>query len=179
MAVKRITNMESCMSIVDTELVTESELAAKVRTAIAGTSIAEIQELTQDTLDGLYAYAYDFYDKGRLDDAELFFKFLCIYDFYNPDYLKGYAAVCQLKKKYQQACDLYGISFSIRNGNDYSPIYLMGQCLLCMKKFSSAKECFETVISSSDDDILINKSTKYIELLNELMKVDSEEVHNE
>ncbi len=28
---------------------------------------------------------------------ETFFRFLCIYDFYNPDYTMGLAAVCQLK----------------------------------------------------------------------------------
>nr|WP_284709439.1 tetratricopeptide repeat protein [Escherichia coli] len=62
-----------------------------------------------DTLEGVYAYAYNFYEKGRLDEAELFFKFLCIYDFQNYNYLKGYAAVCQLKKDYQKAFDMYHI----------------------------------------------------------------------
>ena len=42
--------------------------------------------ITPDTLEGVYAYADNFYEKGRLDDAELFSKFLCIYDFQNYNY---------------------------------------------------------------------------------------------
>lgn len=35
-------------------------------------------------MDGLYAHAYEFYNQGRLDEAETFFRFLCIYDFTIP-----------------------------------------------------------------------------------------------
>lgn len=158
------------MTMIDENTVSEKELAGQSRNEMLTTPfMAGMQDLSQDTLDGLYAYAYDFYDKGRLDDAELFFKFLCIYDFYNADYLKGYGAVCQLKKQYQRACDLYGLAFSVNKDNDYSPIYLMGQCLLCLKKMESAQECFELVVQNSKDDELIEKAIKYIELLAELM----------
>ncbi|MBI1572322.1 tetratricopeptide repeat protein, partial [Escherichia coli] len=66
-------------------------------------TLAELHGITPDTLEGVYAYAYNFYEKGRLDEAELFFKFICIYDFHNYNYLKGYAAVCLWTKDYQQA----------------------------------------------------------------------------
>ncbi|WP_306453916.1 MULTISPECIES: tetratricopeptide repeat protein, partial [unclassified Burkholderia] len=42
-------------------------------------------------MDGIYAYAYRFYQRGRLDEAEVFFRFLYIYDFYNVDYATGLA----------------------------------------------------------------------------------------
>lgn len=146
-----------------------TEISEKVREGLmSNNTLNEFQDLSQDTLDGLYAYAYDFYDKGKLEEAELFFKFLCIYDFYNADYLKGYGAVCQLKKEYQRACDLYGISFSVSNESDYSPIYLMGQCLLCMKKLELSRDCFETVINNSEDEDLKDKADKYLELLKDL-----------
>lgn len=145
-----------------------TELSNNVREGVMNNTPVEFQDLSQETLDGLYAYAYDFYDKGKLEEAELFFKFLCIYDFYNADYLKGYGAVCQLKKEYQRACDLYGISFSVSNGNDYSPIYLMGQCLLCMKKLDLSRESFEAVINNSQDDELKEKAAKYLSLLGDL-----------
>ncbi len=46
--------------------------------------------IPQDMMDGLYAHAYEFYKLcGRLDEAEIFFFVLCIYDFYNPDYTMG------------------------------------------------------------------------------------------
>ncbi|SUX55963.1 tetratricopeptide repeat protein [Chromobacterium vaccinii] len=62
-----------------------------------GATLKDLNGIPQDMMDGLYAHAYDFYQKGKLDDAETFFRFLCIYDFYNPDYIIGLAAVYQLK----------------------------------------------------------------------------------
>lgn len=158
------------------DLDNDAELNKIKNSLSAGVSLAEMQGLSKDTLDGLYAYAYDFYNKGRLDDAELFFKFLCIYDFQNPDYLKGYGAVCQLKKNYQHACDLYAISFSAGKGSDYSAIYLMGQCLLCLKDLKSSKECFNVVLLNCEDIVLFEKAAKYVELLNELEQAQEEQL---
>lgn len=62
------------------------------------------------------------------------FKFLCIYDFQNYNYLKGYAAVCQLKKDYQKAFDMYHICLMLSPDNDFSLVYYMGQCQMGLKK---------------------------------------------
>ncbi len=45
--------------------------------------------------------------------------------FYNPDYTMGLAAVCQLKKQFQKACDLYAVAFTLLK-NDYRPVFLPG-----------------------------------------------------
>lgn len=165
------------MSSVDTTIENTNELAEQMQSALSlGMSMAEIQGVSKNTLEGIYAYAYDFYEKGRLDDAELFFKFLCIYDFQNPDYLKGYAAVCHLKKQYQRAYDLYGLSFTVDPKFDYSPVYLMGQCQLCLKNIKMAKDCFESVILHSKDDELINKATTYFALLGKPPSTVGEEI---
>ncbi|HDL6964069.1 TPA: tetratricopeptide repeat protein [Yersinia enterocolitica] len=153
------------MNSVNTTTDNTNELTEQIQSALsAGASMAEIQGISKYTLEGVYAYAYDFYEKGRLDDAELFFKFLCIYDFQNADYLKGYAAVCHLKKQYQRAYDLYGLSFTVNHKFDYSPIYLMGQCQLCLKNIEMAKSCFESVVLYSKDDDLISKASTYLGL---------------
>ena len=65
-----------------------------------GATLQSLYDIPNDLMEGVYAYAYDFYNKGRLDEAEKFFKFLCVYDFYNADYIMGLAAVNQLKKQY-------------------------------------------------------------------------------
>ncbi|WP_279613177.1 tetratricopeptide repeat protein [Burkholderia sp. BCC1630] len=49
-------------------------------------------------MDGIYAYAYRFYQRGRLDEAEVFFRFLYIYDFYNVDYATGLAHSTIMRK---------------------------------------------------------------------------------
>jgi len=166
------------MNTIDMTNENVDELVEQTRAALSqGASMAEIQGISKNTLEGIYTYAYDFYEKGRLDDAELFFKFLCIYDFHNPDYLKGYAAVCHLKKQYQRAYDLYYLSFSADQTFDYSSVYLMGQCQLCLKDIDMAKDCFETVVSNSKDNELINKATSYLDLLKRINVLSGKKHH--
>lgn len=142
------------------------EIFEKVGLAASlGASLGEISGMSKSTLEGIYAYAYDFYEKGRLDDAEVFFKFLCIYDFENADYVRGYAAVSQLKKEYQRAYDLYWVSFNFDKSNDYTVVLFMGQCQLCLKNREGARECFQIIINNSDDVALKEKANAYLALL--------------
>ncbi|TFZ48678.1 type III secretion system translocator chaperone SicA [Serratia proteamaculans] len=131
-----------------------------------GATLKDIQGIPQEMMEGLYAHAYDFYNKGRLDEAETFFRFLAIYDFYNPDYIMGLAAVCQLKKQFQKACDLYAVAFTLSK-NDYRPVFFTGQCQLFMRKVANARQCFELVCEHSSDEALCAKAQIYLESLQE------------
>lgn len=144
-------------------------LDEKIEMALGmGGKLADLYGVSSETLEGVYSYAYDFYEKGRLDDAEMFFKFLCIYDFKNSDYLRGYASVCLLKKQFQRALDLYHVCFTLDPDNDYAVIFYMGLCLLGLKSPEKAKECFEMVMAHSHDEALKNKTAAYLELLSDL-----------
>ncbi|ETS99256.1 MULTISPECIES: type III secretion system translocator chaperone SicA [Providencia] len=129
-----------------------------------GATLKDVHGIPENMMEGLYAHAYDFYNKGRLDEAETFFRFLCLYDFYNPDYTMGLAAVCQLKKQYQKACDLYAVAFALLK-NDYRPVFFTGQCQLMMSKAAKAKQCFELVYERSEDESLKSKAFIYLETL--------------
>ncbi len=49
-------------------------MAAAVMEAVQdGASLKDLQGVPQDLMDGVYAFAYRFYQQGRLDDAENFF----------------------------------------------------------------------------------------------------------
>lgn len=153
-----------------------SEVEKKLELAASlGVSLGEMHGISKSTLEGIYAYAYDFYDKGRLDDAEVFFKFLCIYDFENADYIRGYAAVNQLKKEYQRAYDLYWISFNFDKSNDYTVVLFMGQCQLCLKNKEGARECFQLIMNNSDDEALKEKANAYLALLDNVEITSGEE----
>lgn len=131
---------------------------------IAGASLKDIQGISSETMDGLYAHAYDFYSKGQLAQAEAFFRFLCIYDFYNPEYIVGLAAVCQLKGEYQKAVDLYAMAFAVGK-NDYRPVFYAGQCQMLMQDAPAARECFSLVCESSFDGDLRSKAKAYLTAL--------------
>lgn len=129
-----------------------------------GATLKDLQGIPNDVMEGLYAYAYDFYNKGRLDEAETFFRFLCIYDFYNQDYIMGLAAVCQLKKQYQKAIDLYAVAFAMGK-DDYRPMFFTGQCYLFLHRVGKARKCFELVCEHSKDENFRKKAQAYLETI--------------
>jgi type III secretion system low calcium response chaperone LcrH/SycD len=123
-------------------------------------TLKDIHNIPDDMMNSLYAYAYQFYQQGKLDNAETFFQFLCMYDFYNTDYFMGLAAVYQLKKQYQKAADLYAVVFAM-NGNDYRSVFHAGQCQLMMKEMLKARRCFELVCDQSHDVELVQRAEAY------------------
>jgi len=129
-----------------------------------GATLKDIQGVPDHMMNGIYSYAYSFYQNGRLDEAEKIFRFLCIYDFYNPEYIMGMAAVYQLKKQYHQAADLYAVAFA-QAKNDYRPMFHSGQCQLALRRIHKAKQCFEIVIANSNDDALKQKAQAYLDAL--------------
>lgn len=141
------------------------ELLDNITTALMdGATYKDIHGIPQSTMDGIYSYAYEFYQQGKLKEAETFFRFLSIYDFYNTDYVMGLAAVYQLTKRYDKATELYALAFVLAK-NDYRPLFHAGQCNLMMKKSSAAIHCFESVLESSADIDLKNKSQAYLNAL--------------
>src|ERR1700750_2614341 len=98
---------------------TKAETISSIVSAlVGGATLKEIHGVPDNVMEGIYAHAYQFYQAGRLDDAEVFFRFLSVYDMSNPEYLMGLAATLQQKKQYQQAIESYEIAFSLAN-NDY------------------------------------------------------------
>lgn len=77
-----------------TELVTEA--------LQQGTSLKDLEGIPAELMDGVYRFAYDFYQQGKLEEAETFFRFLCLYDFNNSDYIMGLGAVKQLQNSMKQ-----------------------------------------------------------------------------
>ncbi|MEY2345529.1 tetratricopeptide repeat protein [Proteus mirabilis] len=98
-----------------------------------GASIKDESEIPDGFMEGIYSFAYDFYQKGKLDEAEAIFKFLCLYDFYNVDYIMGLAAVNQLKKQYQAAIDLYALAY-LNAKNDYRPVFMLDNVIYQLVK---------------------------------------------
>lgn len=136
-----------------------------------GATIKDIQGIPDSLMEGIYAFAYKFYNEGRLDDAEVFFRFLSIYDFYNSDYIMGLAAVYQLKKSYEKAIELYSLADALskkkdkQGKRDYKAVFYAGQCNLMLKQGGRAKLCFEIVRDGTGDATLKAKAEGYLKAL--------------
>lgn len=135
-----------------------------VDAVLGGATLKEVQGLGDEHMDGLYAFAFKFYEQGRLDDAEKFFHFLCIYDFYNSHYWMGLAAVHQLKHNHQKAIDLYAIAFA-QGRSDYRPMFYTGQCQLALGKVAKARLCFEYVLEQATQEDLRQQAQAYLDTL--------------
>jgi type III secretion system low calcium response chaperone LcrH/SycD len=149
----------------------EDRIAEQVMQAVLdGASLKDLHGVSTEQMDSLYGFAYEFYEQGRLDDAEKFFHFLCIYDFYNAQYWMGLAAVHQLKQNYQKAIDLYAVAFA-QGKHDYRPMLYTGQCQLALGKAGKAKVCFEYVIERVQEPGMRERAQAY---LNALSNVDAD-----
>lgn len=151
---------------------TSASIEVIVEAVSKGVTLKEIHGISDVQMEGLYSLAYDFYNQGRLDEAEKFFRFLCIYDFYCVDFLMGLAAVYQLKKKYQKAADLYAIAFA-QSKSDYRAILYSGQCQMAIGKAARAARCFRMVVEFAQDDALKNSARAYLAALQKGQKPTS------
>ncbi|WP_338806813.1 type III secretion system translocator chaperone SicA [Pseudomonas chlororaphis] len=154
----------------------EDRIAEEVMQAVIdGTSLMDLRGVSGEQMDDLYAFAYEFYEQGRLDDAEKFFHFLCIYDFHNAQYWMGLAAVHQLKQNYQKAVDLYAVAFA-QGKQDYRPMLYAGQCQLALGKAGKAKLCFEYVIERVQEQGLREQAQAYLDAMIDIEADHSEEL---
>lgn len=132
-----------------------------------GATLKDVHGVSNETMHDVYKLAYDFYHHGKLNDAESLFRFLCIYDFYNPEYAMGLAAVYQLKKSYQKAIDFYALAYSLSK-DDFRPMFYAGQCNLMLRRAGQARKCFEIVVNRCSDSQLNEKAQNYLSALNEI-----------
>jgi len=134
---------------------------------LSGAQLKDIRGVPEELMEGIYAYAYDFYKRGRLEDAEVFFRFLCLYDMKNPEYVMGLGAIFQLRKLYQKALDAYALAFALGD-NDYRPMFHTGQCNLLLRKAAKARQCFEMVVQSTATPELKFKAQAYLDAIGEV-----------
>ncbi|BCX66969.1 type III secretion system translocator chaperone SicA [Pseudomonas izuensis] len=140
-----------------------------VDAVLGGAALKDVQGISDEQMNSLYAFAYQFYEQGRLDDAEKFFHFLCIYDFYNSHYWMGLAAVHQLKQNHQRAIDLYAIAFA-QSKSDWRPMFYTGQCQLALGRIAKARLCFEYVLEQATEDELRKQAGVYLDTLSQMEK---------
>lgn len=153
----------------------EARLARRTMKAVMdGIPLSELRGVSSEQMDSLYAFAHEFYEQGRLVDAEKFFHFLCIYDFHNAQYWMGLAAVHQLKQNYQKAIDLYAVAFA-QGKQDYRPMLYTGQCHLALGKVGKAKLCFEYVLERVQDLGMREQAEAYLDMLRHIEADLSEE----
>jgi type III secretion system low calcium response chaperone LcrH/SycD len=153
---------------VNEDVIPDSELEklsdAVLQAIQEGATLKDMYGVSCDTMEAIYTQAYTFYSNGRLDEAESFFRFLCIYDFYNVDYALGLGAVQQLKKRYEKALDIYAMAYTI-SGGDMRALLYAGQCNFLLKRLDDARRCFETIEQECEDESIKRSAVRYLSAL--------------
>ncbi len=141
----------------------ESEMTRMIMEGLReGATVADLKGVTRDTLEGVYAIAHRFYQNGQLDEAEAFFRFLCLYDFYNADYALGMGAVLHLKREYEKAIGMYAVAQALDLTDD-RPMFHVGQCHLALGRLRKARECFEAVAGRAAGSELGTRAEAYLQ----------------
>ena len=130
----------------------------------AGATFKDMYSISSDTMEAIYGQAYDFYQQGRLDEAESMFRLLCVYDFYNVDYALGLGAVFQLKKDYSKALDVYAMAYTI-SGGDHRAMLCAGECNLLLRRLGKARRYFEMLTVEGVDDRIHKKAAAYLRII--------------
>jgi type III secretion system low calcium response chaperone LcrH/SycD len=164
-------------SLDEEEFINDDQLDAQADSLLEaienGATVKDIYAVPNEAMQDIYKLAYDFYHHGKLDDAESLFRFLCVYDFYNPEYAMGLAAVYQLKKNYTKAIELYALAYSL-SSEDYRPMFYAGQCNMMLRQGVQARKCFDIVSNRCKDALLSEKARNYISALNKISKDKAE-----
>ena len=126
--------------------------------------IEYLHGVTDAAMEGLYAYAYRFYQQGKLKEAESFFRFLFMYDFRCAEYPMGLAAVYQLRGEYVKAIEYYAIAGSLAK-DDLRPIFHAAQCHLCLGNRAAARRNFEQVLAQAELPILRETAKSCLEVM--------------
>ncbi len=129
-----------------------------------GSTIREQAGVTDDEMLHIHAVACTFFEKGKLNESEKFFRHLCMLDSTNLDYLLGLGAVLQRKKLYPAAVDVYAAAHLVQE-NDSRPMFYAGQCHFFDRKHNKARYCFNIVIEDNHSEDLTKMAKLFIEAM--------------
>jgi len=142
----------------------QDNLEQTVQAIMHGATLKEIRGVPDHVMEALYAHAYNFYQKGMLDEAQIFFKFLCSYDSYDTRYFLGLGAVHHQKKNYAEAISMYYLAFLIDEHN-YPAMFYSGQCYLLLKGKAQAQHCFGIVAHGTGPEQLKKQARAYLAVM--------------
>ena len=111
-------------------LISDQELDAIIQAVHNGVKIGDICNVSQETIEGLYALAYNLYTTQSYKDAETVFQALCLYDHKDIRFWMGLAGCRQAREDFQGAIDAYGMAGFASVLGDPTPFLYAARCHL-------------------------------------------------
>lgn len=124
-------------------------------------SLENLPILSDGVVEGIYSFAYNYYEKGFYEEAEVLFRLLTALRMRSSKYWKGLGAAFQMRKKYPEAIEAYGwAAVNDKELTDPYPHFHAAECLYSsneikrgLQALNSAKAiaikqgCYQTFLS--------------------------------
>ncbi|ARP89624.1 CesD/SycD/LcrH family type III secretion system chaperone [Bordetella genomosp. 9] len=119
-------------------------LSALVR---EGGSIGQMAGVTQASTEGLYAVAYETFQKRQYEKARVLFSQLVVYDHMDSRFIMGLAATLHKLERFEEALRMYAI-VAMMKIDDPVPFMMSGDAQLALGRSEDAMESYALAMSA-------------------------------
>lgn len=109
---------------------TDTDVLDIVNALQTGATIGDVCNMSESTLEGLYALGYNLYTAGSYTDADVLFQALCLYKHNEPRFWLGLAGCRQANGNYRGAIDAYSMAGATQGLDDPEPFLFAANCYL-------------------------------------------------
>lgn len=131
-------------------LLTQEELQKLVNGILNGATIGQAVNVSKDTLENLYALAYNLYSSGNYKDGQVVFQALCLYDPNEYKFWMGLAGCRQALKLYRTAIDAYQMAAVATTLKNPEPFLYAARCLLELNMKEEAIAAIQALLTMGD-----------------------------
>ncbi|MEN2269112.1 SycD/LcrH family type III secretion system chaperone VcrH [Vibrio diabolicus] len=108
-----------------------------------GGTLKMLHDVSQDTIEHIYAVGYNFFQSGKIEQAAKVFQLLSMLDHYQARFFIGLGAARQELGEYLQAIDAYSYA-ALVDVNDPRPPFHSAECHLKLEQLTEAESGFHS-----------------------------------
>jgi len=115
-----------------------------------GATLAHVRGISDDEIESLYAQAYQNFQSGKHQQAEGYFRLLCLFDHVNKKNWIGLGACLQALTRYEEAVDVYS-HLRFIDLSDPEPPFYRACCRIALGDYQSAQADLLLCMNGSDE----------------------------
>ena len=126
------------------------EVEVMYEQAKKGTSVAEMFNIPQQSLEAGYALACNLYAAGKTHDAETMYRSLCQYESTTPRNWIGLGCCLEKRAEYAEAVFCFARAAELGYPLSAKPLYLLAQCCCSIQDTDSARKILDIAVSTGE-----------------------------
>ncbi|AUI86204.1 CesD/SycD/LcrH family type III secretion system chaperone [Vibrio azureus] len=106
-----------------------------------GGTLKMLHDVSSETIEYIYSLAYNFFQSGKISQAEQIFQLLSMLDHYQARFFIGLGAAQQELGKYLEAINAYSVA-ALVDTQDPRPAFHAAECYLKLEQLTEAESGF-------------------------------------